>query len=94
METSDYPDQALVRSREHVVEWQLIGAADAQQYDPEGRAIRERIRMLEAQAMALLRAAVTNPGAAAAQRSLAVLDAEIASLRADLAWRRAEARTA
>lgn len=94
METSSHPDRALVLSREHVVEWQLVGAADARQYEVEGRDVRERIRVLEAQAMMLLCAAVTNPGAVAARRSLAALEAEITSLRADFAWRRAEARTA
>jgi hypothetical protein len=91
METSGHPDQTFVLSRDYVVEWQLVEAGDARQHEAVGRDTRDRIRVLEAQAMTLLRMAVTNSGAA--WRSLSALDAEIAGLRADLAWRRAEART-
>jgi hypothetical protein len=94
METSNHPGRAFASCPDHVVEWQLRGTPAASRHDSEGRNVRERIRALEAQALTHLRTAVTRPGALAAQRSLAVLDAEIARLRADLAWRRAEARTA
>jgi hypothetical protein len=56
--------------------------------------VREQIKLLEARAMGLLRAAVTNPGAAAAQRSLVSLETQLARLRADLAWLRADTRHA
>ncbi|HEY4447835.1 MAG TPA: hypothetical protein VGN03_04470 [Steroidobacteraceae bacterium] len=78
----------------HVVDWQLARAAAAIQYDAESREVREQIKLLEARAMGLLRAAVTNPGAAAAQRSLVSLETQLARLRADLAWLRADTRHA
>jgi len=86
------PDRVLVSSAHHVVDWQLVGTAGATLHDTECRDVRERIRVLEARALTLLRTAVTSPGAAAAQRSLSAIEVEIASLRADLAWRRAEVR--
>lgn len=78
----------------HVVDWQLARAAAAIQYDAESREVREQIKLLEARAMGLLRAAVANPGAAAAQRSLVSLETQLARLRADLAWLRADTRRA
>jgi hypothetical protein len=94
METARHADRDFALSGDHVVEWQLVGATDSREYEAEGRDVRERLLALEAQAMTLLRAAVTNPGAAAARRSLAALDAEILSLRAEIAWRRAAVRAA
>ena len=67
-----------------MVDWQHIGTGSA----AESRDVRERIRLLETRALALLRTAVTDPRAAEAQRSLAAFEAEIAMVRADLAWRR------
>ncbi|HEY2340049.1 MAG TPA: hypothetical protein VGH75_05955 [Steroidobacteraceae bacterium] len=78
----------------HVVDWQLARAAAPVRYDAESREVREQIKLLEARAMGLLRAAMTNPGAATAQRSLASLEAQVARLRADLAWLRADTRRA
>jgi len=88
----DIPDRVLVASGHHVVDWQLVATAEAAGRHTECRDVRERIRVLEARALTLLRTAVTHPGAAAAQRSLSALEVEIASLRADLAWRRTEVR--
>lgn len=87
MERSNHSDRDYISRDIHVVDWQLVGTFGA----AEVRDVRERIRGLETRAIALLRTAVTNPGTAEAQRSLAVLEGEIARLRADLAWRRAEA---
>jgi hypothetical protein len=89
METANQPGRAWTFSSNdsHVVDWQLLGTADTQR-----REVHEHIKELESRAMRLLRAAMTNPGAAAAQRSLAALEAEIARLRSDLAWRKAETR--
>jgi hypothetical protein len=78
----------------HVVDWQLARAAAAVQYDAESHEVREQIKLLEARALGLLRAAMTNPGGAAAHRSLASLEAQVARLRADLAWLRADRRSA
>jgi hypothetical protein len=83
------PHYKLVTSGDHLVDWQLARTFDAAPHAADERNTRERIRSLEAHAMTLLRAAVGNATAAAAQRSLAALDAEIAILRADLASRRA-----
>jgi len=89
MERSNHSDRDYSSSEIHVVDWQLVGPVGA----ADGRDVRERIRVLETRAIALLRSAVTNPGTAEAQRSLAALEGEIARLRADLAWGRAEAHT-
>ena len=57
--------------------------------------LRERIGALETRAMTLLRTAIMNAGtSAAAHRSLAVVDAELRGLRAELAWHRADAESA
>ena len=78
----------------HVVDWQLARAAAAVHYDAESREVREQIKLLEARALGLLRAAMTNPGGAAARRALASLEVQVARLRADLAWLRADRRRA
>jgi len=93
-ETSSHPDRAFALERDHVVDGQLVRATDVRQCEADGRTVRERILALETQAMTLLRAGAANPDAVAARRSLAALDTELARLRADLAWHRAEARTA
>jgi hypothetical protein len=90
MQNSGRYESVCLANEVHVVDWQLARAAAAAQYDTGSREVREQIKVLEARALALLRAAVTNPGAAAAQRSLASLEAQLARLRAELAWLRAE----
>ena len=87
MDTANHPGRGLNSNDHHVVDWQLVGTVDTERRD-----VRERIRVLETRAMSLLRAATTSPGAAAAQRSLTALEVEIARLRSDLAWCRAESR--
>jgi hypothetical protein len=94
MENLGRHDNVCFANEAHVVDWQLARAAAAVQYDMDSREVRQQIKVLEARALGLLRAAVTNPGAAAAQRSLASLEVQIARLRADLAWLRAETRRA
>ena len=84
----------ILPQQAHVVDWQLTGSAGAGQCESSSQELRDRIKALEARAMSLLHPAITTPGAVAAQRSLAALEAEIARLRADLAWRRAEERAA
>jgi len=91
MDTFNQPDFTCGPAGHHVVDWQLVATAGAARREPAGRDVRERISQLEAEAMRLVHSAVTSPATAAAQRSLAALDAEIRSLRAELAWRRAEA---
>ena len=87
--------ERLVSSDHHVVDWQLVRTTDNPQHDGNIRDVRERIRVLEAQAITLSRlVGRTNPGFSAARESLAVLDRQIASLRADLAWGRAELHVA
>ena len=74
-----------------MVDWQLVRTADTgADKRSEVRDLRERIKALEGRAMTLLRDVVAHPGAYAGRRALAALDAEIAALRADLAWRRSE----
>jgi hypothetical protein len=90
METSE----RLVSSDHQVVDWQLVRTTDNPQHESNTHAVRERIRMLEEQAIALARVALANRGFSAARESLTALDRQIASLRADLAWQRAEARSA
>jgi hypothetical protein len=92
METIGRHGSVCFANEAHVVDWQLARAAAAAQCDTETRAVREQIKVLEARAIGLLSAVVTNPGAAAARRSLASLEAQVARLRADLAWLRAETR--
>jgi hypothetical protein len=94
MEISSHPNPAWVASGDHVVEWQLAGSGDVPRYEAAERDVRDRIRVLETRAMTLVHATVTNSGGVAAWRLLAALDTETAKLRADLAWRRAETRTA
>jgi len=91
METFNHPDFAGGPAGDHVVDWQLVATAGAARRDSAERDVRERISRLEAEAMTLVRSAVTTPATAAVQRSLAALDAEIRSLRAELAWHRAAA---
>jgi len=82
---------AFVPGGDHVVDWQLVRTADtAADSRTEIRDLRERIKALESRAMTLCREVVARPGADAGRRALAALDAEIAVLRADLAWRKAE----
>jgi hypothetical protein len=90
METSE----RFVSSHHHVVDWQLVRTTDNHQHDSDVRDVRERIRMLEAQAITLSRLLLSNPGSSTARESLAALDRQIASLRADLAWGRAEPHVA
>ena len=89
MDTANRPGRGLNSNDHHVVDWQLVVTVDTERRD-----VAERIRVLEARALSLLRAATTSPGSAAAQRSLTALEAEITRLRSDLAWRRAEAHAA
>jgi hypothetical protein len=89
METTE----RYVPSDHHVVDWQLVRTADNLN-ESTVRDVRERIRMLEAQAMTLSRLLLTSPGVSTARESLAALDKQIARLRADLAWGRAEAHIA
>ena len=86
--------ERFVSSDHHVVDWQLVRTTDNHQHDSNVHDVRERIRMLEAQAITLSRLVLANRGFSAARESLAALDKQIASLRADLAWRRAESRVA
>jgi hypothetical protein len=82
--------ECFISSDLHIVDWQLVRTTDSRQYGSSVRDVRERIRMLEAEATTLSRLVVrTNPGVSAARESLAVLDRQIASFRADLAWGRA-----
>jgi hypothetical protein len=82
-------------SDHHVVDWQLVRTTDHHQHDSNVRDVREQIRMLEARAITLSRLVVrTNPGFSAARESLAALDRQIANMRADLAWGRAELHVA
>jgi len=88
MDSGNHTDGAL-SSGHHVVEWQLdVTPSQARPHDHD---VQGRIQVLQAQAMALLHTVVTNRGTAATRQALSALDAEIASLRAQLAWRRAEA---
>jgi uncharacterized protein involved in exopolysaccharide biosynthesis len=87
MQTSE----CSVASDPHVVDWQIVRNTDNNQHDWNVHGLRERIQMLEGQAITLSRLVVrTNPKFSAARESLAALDRQIASLRADLAWGRAE----
>ena len=91
MHSSNSACCAFIPVGEHVVDWQLVRTADpAADNRSEVRDLRERIKALEGRAMTLLRELVADPGAHAGRRALAALDAEIAALRADLAWRKAE----
>jgi hypothetical protein len=84
--------ERFVSSDPHVVDWQLVRTPDTHQHDSNVRDVRERIRMLQAQAITLSCLVRANPRFSADRESLAALDKQIAFLRADLAWRRAEAR--
>jgi hypothetical protein len=87
METSE----CLAPTAPRVVDWQLVSTTERHQPDSSVRSLRERIRMLEVHAITLSRSVVrTNPEFSAARESLAALDRQIAGLRADLAWGRAE----
>ena len=88
-------DWALGLSVDPVVDWQTVRTADAAAChtgDYNMRQMRERLKALEARALTLSRAVVRDPAAVVAQRSLVALDAEIVTLRAELAWHRAAAR--
>jgi hypothetical protein len=86
--------ERFVSGDPHIVDWQLVSTTEIHQQDSNVRDVREQIRMLEAQAITLSRQVVANPGYSAARESFAALDRQIAILRADLAWRRAELRAA
>lgn len=73
-----------VSRHHHVVDWQLMGTTESHQYD--GRDLRVRIGLLEAQANRLSVLVLKNPEATAKREALGVLDREIAGLRAVLAW--------
>jgi hypothetical protein len=73
-----------VSRHHHIVDWQLVGATENHQYD--GRDLRVRIALLEAQANRLSALVLENPEAAAKREALGALDREIAGLRAVLAW--------
>lgn len=95
MKTSNQLVGTLCPSDNHVVDWQIVRAADAatdQTRDCKDREMRGRLNALEARALKLSRAVVRDPAAVVARRSLVALDTEIATLRAQLAWHRAEAR--
>lgn len=92
METFYYPARAIVSSMNHVVDWQPARAALATRYVTADRDVRERIKVLQAHAMTLLHGVRTNRDTATAQQALYTLEAEIIGLRAELAWRKAEAR--
>jgi hypothetical protein len=80
---------ALIPSGDHVVDWQLARSADtAAGRGSEIRDLRERIKALEGRAMTLLREVVADPRAQGGRRTLYALNAEIAALRAELAWRK------
>jgi hypothetical protein len=73
-----------VSRHHHVVDWQLMGTTENHQYD--GRDLRVRIGLLEAQANRLSALVLENPEATTKREALGVLDREIAGLRAVLAW--------
>jgi hypothetical protein len=75
----------------HVVDWQLSNS-DSKQRQSDAHGVRHRIRNLEAQAIALSRLAAASPDADSLRGLLVALDREIAGLRAELAWRRADSR--
>ena len=78
--------------RGYFVDWQIQdSAAPAASLHPiETREVYRRLKVLEAQAMRLLSQLTTDPRRENVRRSLASFEAEIASLRADLAWRKME----
>lgn len=91
METVNHPDPALVSTTNHVVDWQLVGTALAARDGTGDRDVRKRVTVLQARGK-LLQAVLANPGTAATQQALAAVNAEIAGLLSQLAWRRDEAR--
>jgi hypothetical protein len=94
MDRFNQRDWGRIAGSNHIVDWQLSGTVRAAAYEAGERDLRERIRVLEARALTLVRAATSNPHAVVAHRSLVAIDAEIAALRAQLAWRSAEGRAA
>ena len=78
----------------HIVDWQIqdSGALVASLDPIETREVYRRLKVLEDQAARLLSQLRTDPRREAVRRSLASFEAEIVSLRADLAWRRMETR--
>ena len=80
--------------RGHVVDWQIqdSGTLAASLNPIETREVYRRLKVLEDQATRLLSQLRTDARREAVRRSLAAFEAEIVSLRADLAWRRMETR--
>jgi hypothetical protein len=80
--------------RGYVVDWQIQDSvAPVASLNPiETREVYRRLKVLEAQAMQLLSQLRTERRRESMRRSLASFEAEIAGLRADLAWRRMETR--
>jgi len=92
MQTFYYPARAIVSSMNQVVDRQPARLALAARYVAANRDLHERIKVLQTHAMTLLHVVQTNPATAGAQQALYTLEAEITDLRAELAWRKAEAR--
>jgi len=95
MRATDRAERAYVSTADPVAERQPAAIAEAPRHGTDNRDLREQIKVLESRALTLVHSAVMNSGTtAAAHRSLAAVDAEITSLRAELAWQRTEARAA
>jgi hypothetical protein len=92
IETQDAAVRLNDSADNHVVDWQLIATVPGRE-DPAARGTRDRIRNLETQAAALLRQMSASPDLGGMRVTLSELDQEIAALRAERAWRRANARS-
>jgi len=91
METFNHPDRTLFSTVNQAAEAQLVRPALAARCGMAHADAPARIRALQANGMTL-QAVQERRDAASAQRALSALAAELIGLRAERAWRRAEAR--